>query len=525
MSEPIQISRLIDRVLRGEIRVPGFQRNFVWDPDRAALLMDSIYKLYPFGSVLLWRTRNQLKTEKDLGGFSLPEPEQHYPIDYVLDGQQRITSIFATFQTQLMAQPEDPSVWLPIYYDFESASNAQESRFVALQKDNVDPERHFPLTSFFNPVAFSKLSRNLPEPRIDEIATAQSIFAGTLVPVETFTEEDRTSVAIVFERVNRLGVKLDTFQLLTAWTWSEDFDLQSKFTDLAEEFAEFGFGDVGTDNDLMLRCCAAILKGDPAPAALIDISGATVRSEFEVVAKSLRSAIDFLKTNLHVQHLKFLPYPGLLIPLAAYFSKNQSSSISDSDRKILLQWFWRTSFTHRYSGNPSRNVRSDVEESVKLRLGKDSSLNTIASDISADFYLKREFNVGSVASKILILQLAARQPRSFKSGSKINLNKVLSEPNRTEYHHCFPKSYAKKNQIDLEGISVGCLANYAFLNRAENREISDKAPSEYRKTMPADITEISDSQLIPESLFTNNWHDFIHERANLLTADAFILMN
>lgn len=166
-----------------------------------------------------------------------------------------------------------------------------------------------------------------------------------------------------------------------------------------------------------------------------------------------------------------------------------------------------------------------MEESVKLRLGKDSSLNTIASDISADFYLKREFNVGSVASKILILQLAARQPRSFKSGSKINLNKVLSEPNRTEYHHCFPKSYAKKNQIDLEGISVGCLANYAFLNRAENREISDKAPSEYRKTMPADITEISDSQLIPESLFTNNWHDFIHERANLLTADAFILMN
>lgn len=71
MSEPVQISRLINRVLHGEIRVPGFQRSFVWEPDRAALLMDSIYKRYPFGSVLLWRTRTQLKTEKELGGFAL----------------------------------------------------------------------------------------------------------------------------------------------------------------------------------------------------------------------------------------------------------------------------------------------------------------------------------------------------------------------------------------------------------------------------------------------------------------------
>lgn len=75
----MQISRLIERVLRGEIRVPGFQRDFVWEPDRAALLMDSIYKEYPFGSILLWRTRTQLKTEKNLGTFELPEPEAESP--------------------------------------------------------------------------------------------------------------------------------------------------------------------------------------------------------------------------------------------------------------------------------------------------------------------------------------------------------------------------------------------------------------------------------------------------------------
>lgn len=51
MSEPVQLSKLIARVISGEIRIPGFQRGFVWEPQRAALLMDSIYKDYPIGSI------------------------------------------------------------------------------------------------------------------------------------------------------------------------------------------------------------------------------------------------------------------------------------------------------------------------------------------------------------------------------------------------------------------------------------------------------------------------------------------
>jgi hypothetical protein len=527
VSEPVQISRLIERVLHGEIRVPGFQRNFVWEPDRAALLMDSIYKRYPFGSILLWRTRTQLKTEKELGGFSLPGPEQQYPIDYVLDGQQRITSIFATFQTTSDAPPEDPSVWLPIYYDFDAVSDAQESRFAALTEleAKADGARYFPLRSFFAPVEFAALTRDLDPVKLEEIVKVQAIFTGTLIPIETFTEEDRTSVAIVFERVNRLGVKLDTFQLLTAWTWSEDFDLQVKFTELAEEFEDFGFRDVGSDNDLMLKCCAAILKGDPSPTALIDISGADVRANFEVVANALRRAIDFLATNLHVQHLKFLPYAGLLIPLAAYFSERQGASVSNDDRQVLLRWFWRTAFSHRYSGNPSRNVRDDVQDAVNLRLGLPNIMDSVSDEIGPEFYLQRVFNVGSVASKTLILQLAGREPRSFLSGSRIELDVVLSEPNRKEYHHCYPKAFLAREGLELGGISPSALANYAFLNRAENREISDRAPSVYRAQMPADVGQICASQLLPESLFRDDWLVFIEQRANLLAEDARSLMN
>lgn len=522
----MQIARLIDRVLRGEIRVPGFQRDFVWEPDRAALLMDSIYKEYPFGSILLWRTRNQLKTEKKLGTFELPEPEADYPIDYVLDGQQRITSIFSTFQTVLPPSDEDPEVWLPIYYDFGAKADAQDSQFQALSKSQVDVARHFPLAVFFDPVEFAAKQREyeLDDDRLREIVTVQSRFSGALIPVETFSGEDRTSVAIVFERVNRQGVKLDTFQLLTAWTWSEEFDLQEKFKDLAERFESFGFEDIGTDNDLMLRCASAVLRADPSPTALIDINGAEVREKFDVIVKALDRTVDYLRNEMQVRHLKFLPYAGLLIPLCAYFSRKQSTGISDADNRVLRRWFWRTTFTHRYSGNPSRSVKRDVEAAIELREGNESSLDKLDAEIGTDFYLGNTFNNRTVATRAFILQLAAHSPRSFISGGTITLDDVLSEPNRREYHHCYPKAYVA-NSGATSIYDVNCLANFAFLSRSENREISDKAPSVYRSLMADNVDDILASQVIHQNLFNDDFDEFLRERALMLVFDAGNLMD
>lgn len=112
----LSIRNLIDRVERGEIRIPAFQRGFVWDAERISFLMDSIHKGYPFGSVILWQTRERLKTERQLGPFQLPDPEDNFPINYVLDGQQRLTSIFGTFQTDLT--PEGSERWPTVYFDF-----------------------------------------------------------------------------------------------------------------------------------------------------------------------------------------------------------------------------------------------------------------------------------------------------------------------------------------------------------------------------------------------------------------------
>ena len=75
------IRKLLQRIAEGEIRIPAFQREFVWDPDRVQFLMDSIYKQYPIGTVLFWRTREKLDFDRDLGPYTLPHPKDQYPID------------------------------------------------------------------------------------------------------------------------------------------------------------------------------------------------------------------------------------------------------------------------------------------------------------------------------------------------------------------------------------------------------------------------------------------------------------
>ena len=112
MADPLTIRRLVDRITSGDIRIPAFQRNFVWETEQVAFLLDSIYKGFPIGTVIIWKTDARLQSEKDLGAFKLPDPAKDYPVNYVLDGQQRLTSLFSTFQTDLEPQSQD---WVDIF--------------------------------------------------------------------------------------------------------------------------------------------------------------------------------------------------------------------------------------------------------------------------------------------------------------------------------------------------------------------------------------------------------------------------
>src|SRR4051794_10047431 len=122
----------------------------------------------------------------------------------------------------------------------------------------------------------------------------QAVFKETLIPLQISSTDDKATVAIIFERVNRQGVPLDTLQLLSAWTWSEDFQLQEQFSELADQLAPFGFAAVGGDTNLLLRCCSAVLRFDASPESLVEMTGQTVRENFQAVLNGVKGAVDYL---------------------------------------------------------------------------------------------------------------------------------------------------------------------------------------------------------------------------------------
>jgi len=225
------IRQIIERISAGDIRIPAFQRGYVWEPDQVAFLLDSIYKGFPIGTVVLWQTAERLSVEKNLGSFKLPDPKKDYPVNYVLDGQQRLTSLFSVFQTEL--EPVD-NEWIDIYFDIDASENIQESVFLALSNEEVDISRHFPVKTLFTTVEYRDACDAVGDKeKIKKVDTLQARFKEYDVQSQTFESDDRNKVAIVFERINRAGTDLKVFELLSAWSWSDDFDLGSGPIDLS----------------------------------------------------------------------------------------------------------------------------------------------------------------------------------------------------------------------------------------------------------------------------------------------------
>lgn len=519
----LTIRKILEAVTAGSIRVPAFQRGFVWDAERVAYLMDSIYKSYPFGALILWRTKHQLTVERQLGPFPLPNKDPDYPIDYVLDGQQRLTSIFGVFQSEL--EPIEDASWTNIYFDMAAATDLQESQFVSVGEDEVDLDRHFPINTFFDVTAYRQATSRLTDAQAEVIDSVQSVFKEAQIPTQEVATDDRAKVAIVFERVNRLGVELDVFQLLAAWTWSEEFDLQVWFRELAEEVSQFGFGSISEDTNLLLRSCAAVVAGDASPSTLMGLNGAQVRADFDKIENGVRGAIDFLRANLRVEGLVNLPYPALLIPLTVFFAHSDGSSAkyTDAQREVLIRWFWRACFSRRFSAGVLRNLKRDIDEAVKLRDGAASNLDRISATVDAEYFSEQTFTIGTVHTKTFILLLANASPQSFITGGRVDLGPVLQAYNREEFHHLMPRAFLRSESFSTTDINR--LANFAIISAADNKSLGGVAPSIYQQKMPsARIDEILASAVCPHSLFDDDYNVFLKVRADMLATHAAKLL-
>src|SRR3989344_4213726 len=115
-----QFSSLMDDISSGRLKIPQFQREFVWDIKKSASLVDSVVKGYPIGTFIFWKTKERLRSVKNIGNLNLPEPAKGDYVNFVLDGQQRISSLFAALKGEKINRNGKEEDFSEIYFDLEA---------------------------------------------------------------------------------------------------------------------------------------------------------------------------------------------------------------------------------------------------------------------------------------------------------------------------------------------------------------------------------------------------------------------
>ena len=261
-----QIISLINLLEEGTLRVPRFQRDFVWERSKIIALLDSIYKEYPIGSFFLWETTGKHNLfYRDLPelGVLPKKPRPDEKLKFILDGQQRICSLYAVWKGlkveikhgNKIKVIDCSDICLDLDYQKKTPDdNGNQSVFDAKRES----DRYMPLykiLSIDNMAIFEKLT---PERR-PAFMRCYQIFTTYPLNVITVKDTDLNHACEIFERINQGGKKLSLFDLIVASTWGEDFDLKEKYEKLRDKIEEKNFGEIAPE--VVTHSISLILKG------------------------------------------------------------------------------------------------------------------------------------------------------------------------------------------------------------------------------------------------------------------------
>lgn len=507
-----KIDKIIKRIDEADIKIPAFQRGYVWKQDQIIALLESIVAEYPIGSVLLWKTDAKLNSTRNIAGYRIPDRDEAYPVNYALDGQQRMASIYGVFSGQIK-QEDDVTGYNPnpdifeIYYDFKQKS--------FIDKDSIEqPQNAIHLRKLLNVTTLITALSDL-DPIYHVLAQElASQFLNYEIPVVTIENRSRDDVGIIFERINNTGTKLSALDLMTAWTWTDDFHLLESCNTLLEELEEKGFGDI--KHKTLLQVISAVIQNTTASKDILNLTGEQVRDNWDKITDSLKRAIDFLATDISCLNIDFLPFTQQLIPLAKFFDLIDSPSADQL--KALRQYFWRTSFSNRYStGQTNTKMDADIERLMGLKEGDLKVFDEYQYTVTHEAFKSTKFSKSNPVTRAFLLLMAQSSPSDLVKNQKIDIDKSLAQYNRKEYHHVFPQAFLKGRGVHHD--KIFCVLNFCFLSSASNKAISKKAPSDYFfNLVPEDeFNTILSTNVLPinKTIYRNDDYDgFLEKRAS-----------
>lgn len=514
-------SGLISDIEKGQIKIPQFQREFVWDIKKSANLMDSIIKGYPIGTFIFWKTKDRLRSVRDIGNLVLPEPVKGDFVNFVLDGQQRLTSLFASLKGLTIKRDADR------FDDFSNMfidlKTSEDEQIVFVEIENREVGSYIKITDLLYggltflasfPLEYLKLLEEYKK-RIESYLF--SVILINEAPLEIATE--------IFTRINVGGKPLTMFEIMVAKTFDAEsnFDLSEKYKELIENLRPLNYETLS--DATVLQCISSFLSGECTKKRILKLDKHDFINCWNRGTDAIERAVEYFINYYRIPVSQLLPYNALIIPFAYFFYHHKDKPTGEK-QKYLQDYFWRCALSNRFSSSVETKIAQDVKR-IDLILKGELPKYEWAIDISEDFILKNGwFSAGRSYIKAILCIYAYYQPKSFNDGSIVNIsNYWLKQANSKNYHHFFPKTYLRKHKKDE--FFINHIANITivddFLNK---REIGSKSPSAYMKKFirqNENIDETMKTHLINDlekfGVLENDYERFFEQRLKAISKE------
>lgn len=514
----IPISTLVDMYKRGELRLPEIQRHYVWRATRVRDLLDSLYRGYPSGSILMWETDEPVPTRD----FAIAQDTTAFAgRKLLLDGQQRLTSLTAVLNGDPVSvrgrkrpidilfnleHPEGPPTEVvevdsdeesPFTPDDELADDTEDAEdngqllierlnrrtFVVASK-NISAQPNWVSvsdvfkssdTAILEKAGIESFKDLRYQKYIDRLTKLRQLKSYTYVVHVLEREMSYEEVTEIFVRVNSLGAKLRSSDLALAQMTSRWPNLLKLLEEFQDECEKVWFTiDLGQ----LVRAIVVFATKQ----CLFRTVGITpierLKQGWEEAKEGLRFAINFLRTNAGIEDESLLSSPMFIHAVAAV-SRVKDNKLTQQEQKALLHWLLVANARGRYSRG-----------STETLLNEDLAIIFRSGDVAALLEpVKRQFGrlhiePGDLASRgansplfsLSYLALKHNGAKDWFSGLGVSLTHQ-GKMHFIQWHHVFPKSLLKERGFETGEINE--IANMAFITGQTNRRISNKEPGEY----------------------------------------------
>jgi hypothetical protein len=557
----IPIGTLVDMYRRGELRLPEIQRHYVWRATRVRDLLDSLYRGYPSGSILMWETDEPVPTRD----FAIAQQATAFAgRKLLLDGQQRLTSLTAVLGGEPVRvrgrkrpidilfnldHPEGPPAddtevtgdeHSPVVADDEQADEAdgvdddadqglQEKlnrrTFVVASKNLASLPNWVSVTQVFSTEGDAALLKaagitSFDDPRFqrcsDRLKKLRAIAHYTYVVHVLERSLSYEEVTEIFVRVNSLGAKLKSSDLALAQMTSRWPHLLGELEAFQEECEKGAFTiDLG-------HLVRAIVVFATQQCLFRSVAGTPVeklKAGWAQAREGLRFAINFLRSNAGIEDETLLSSPMFLHALAA-FSRVKENRLTAAEQRQLLHWLLVANAKGRYSRGSTETLLNE-DLAIIFRRGEVSALMEPVRrqfgrlDVEPGDLAGR--GVGSPLFSLAYLALNAAGARDWYSGLGLSLTHQ-GRLHFVQWHHVIPKSLLRERGYEPGVINE--IANMAFITGQTNRRISNKEAVNYlREIVEQQGDAALRSQCVPtdEGLWgTERYLDFLAFRRQAL---------